>query len=122
MTPETVVREFCQTVSKCDVGALCEFFSPDAVYHNIPIAPVTGREEIEKTLAQFIDPDGQAEFEIIALAAHGNTVLTERIDRFVLKGKKLELPVMGTFEVTPEGKISAWRDYFDLASFTRQLG
>ena len=29
---------------------------------------------------------------------------------------------MGAFEVTPDGKISAWRDYFDMQPFTGQLG
>jgi limonene-1,2-epoxide hydrolase len=31
------------------------------------------------------------------------------------------LPVAGVFEVR-DGKIAAWRDYFDLATFTKQLG
>ena len=31
------------------------------------------------------------------------------------------LPVMGTFEIDAQGKISAWRDYFDLAQFTKQM-
>jgi limonene-1,2-epoxide hydrolase len=29
---------------------------------------------------------------------------------------------MGAFEVTPEGKISAWRDYFEMRQFTNQRG
>jgi limonene-1,2-epoxide hydrolase len=35
--------------------------------------------------------------------------------------KKIELPVAGVFEIRG-GKISAWRDYFDLTSFTKQMG
>ena len=35
-------------------------------------------------------------------------------------GKHVELPVMGVF-VVKDGKISLWRDYFDLASYTSQL-
>ena len=122
MDPETVVRNFCAAFSRLDVSELGSFFTPDAVYHNMPIAPVQGREAIENTLRQFVDPEGEAEFEVRALACTGNQVLTERVDRFVLRGVKLELPVMGTFEVTPEGKISAWRDYFDMNQFTKQLG
>ena len=49
-------------------------------------------------------------------------MLTERIHRFTMNGKRVEIPVMGTFEVTPDGKISAWRDYFDMQQFTSQLG
>ena len=32
----------------------------------------------------------------------------------------IELPVMGTFEGV-DGKIAAWRDYFDLNQFMSQL-
>ena len=46
-------------------------------------------------------------------------MLTERVDKFSLGGKNVELPVMGVFELT-DGKISAWRDYFDMAAWTRQ--
>lgn len=120
MNPEQIVRDFCNAVPRRDVKALVAFFTPDAVYHNIPIAPVVGHEAIEAVLRQFLDPSSEAEFEIIALAAVDGKVLTERIDRFVLNGKKIELPVMGAFEVTADGKISAWRDYFDMATFTKQ--
>ena len=49
-------------------------------------------------------------------------MFAERVDRLAIGGKMVELPVMGAHEVTPEGKISAWRDYFDRQQFTNQLG
>jgi len=121
MTPEDVVRKFCQAVTRADVHELASFFTEDAVYHNIPIAPVTGRAAIEATLAQFIAPGARVEFELKGIAARGALVLTERVDRFEMAGKRIEIPVMGAFEVTPDGKISAWRDYFDMQQFTSQL-
>jgi limonene-1,2-epoxide hydrolase len=47
-----VVRRFCAAWSD-DIGAveLAEFFTNDAVYHNIPLTPVTGREDIANTIA-----------------------------------------------------------------------
>ena len=122
MSPESIVRDFCNAVPRLDVEELVGFFTEDAVYHNIPIAPVTGREAIASVLRQFLDPASEAEFEVLALASSGTTVLTERVDRFVINDRKIELPVMGTFEVTPDGKLSAWRDYFDMAQFTKQMG
>lgn len=121
MDPETVVRNFCAAFERKDVSELGDFFTPDAVYHNMPIAPVQGREAIEKTLHQFLDPASEARFELLHVVASGPVVLTERVDRFVVGGKPVELPVMGAFEVTPDGKISAWRDYFDMAQFQKQL-
>jgi limonene-1,2-epoxide hydrolase len=121
MDAETVVRNFCEAFSRMNLAELVDFFTEDAIYHNMPIAPVQGKAAIDATLKQFLVPGGEAEFEVLALASIGNKVLTERVDRFVLNGKKVELPVMGTFEVTPDGKISAWRDYFDMARFTAQV-
>jgi limonene-1,2-epoxide hydrolase len=122
MTPESVVRNFCRAVERRNIPALVDFFTADAVYHNIPIAPLTGRDAIAATLGQFIAPAARVEFEIVGLATQDSTVFTERVDRFEIGGKLVELPVMGAFEITPEGKIRAWRDYFDMQQFTNQLG
>jgi limonene-1,2-epoxide hydrolase len=122
MDAEKIVRDFCLAVPRRDAKELAGYFSDDAVYHNIPIAPVTGPAEIEKVLLQFLGPASEAEFEILALATNGNTVLTERVDRFRIGDKEIALPVMGTFEVDAQGRISAWRDYFDMNQFTSQMG
>jgi limonene-1,2-epoxide hydrolase len=62
------------------------------------------------------------EFRVLHIAANGPVVMTERVDAFKLPHKSFELPVMGIFEVRDDGKISAWRDYFDLNQFTRRMG
>jgi len=61
------------------------------------------------------------EFHVINIAADGPVVMTERVDVFKLPDKTFELPVMGTFEVS-DGRISAWRDYFDTNQFTSRMG
>jgi limonene-1,2-epoxide hydrolase len=47
-------------------------------------------------------------------------VLSERTDRFYMKDRWVELPVMGSFELR-DGRICAWRDYFDMKQFQSQL-
>ena len=42
------------------------------------------------------------------------------MDTFKIGGKVADLPVMGTFEIR-DGKICAWRDYFDMAQITKML-
>jgi limonene-1,2-epoxide hydrolase len=124
--PIEVVRRFCAAWSD-NVGAaeLAAFFTDDAVYHNIPLAPVTGREAIANTIASFIRPGAPGietiEFRVINIAANGPVVMTERVDVFRLPGRSFELQVMGTFEVR-DGKINAWRDYFDQNQFTSRMG
>ena len=125
-SPFDLVRRFCSAWSD-GMGAedLAAFFTDDAVYHNIPLAAVTGREEIANNIASFIRPGPPGvmgiEFRVINIAADGPVVMTERVDAFRLPDKSFELPVMGTFEVT-DGKINAWRDYFDMNQFTSRMG
>lgn len=59
-------------------------------------------------------------FDMIAIAAYGSRVLTERIDRFVrADGSSVAaVKVMGIFEV--EGDcIVGWRDYFVVNFFKK---
>ena len=47
---------------------------------------------------------------IAKATASGNKRLT-----LELGGKQVALPVCGVFELNDEGKITGWRDYFDMA-------
>lgn len=120
MTNAAAVEAFVNAFNDRDVDRIMSFFTPDAVYHNMPGPPVSGTEAVRKVIESFVGPAEQVDWENLAIAETGNKVLTERIDRFVIGGKKIELPVMGTFEFT-DGKISAWRDYFDMTSWQRQM-
>lgn len=119
-TPAEVVAEFIASWPGGDAAHLASFFAEDAVYHNIPMDPISGREAIEATFASFMVMAERIEFETLHTAVDGNLVMTERVDRFISPERTIVLPVMGSFEVAG-GKIRAWRDYFDLAQFTSQM-
>lgn len=120
--PETIVTAFIAEfdAEHPDVQALLAYFSDDGVYHNMPGPPLEGRAAIEKGLAYTQQMASQG-WEIVHQAVTGNVVINERIDRFEVGGKPVELPVVGVFEVNDDGKITAWRDYFDMAFFQKQI-
>lgn len=100
-----------------DLGA---FFSQDAVYHNIPMEPVQGRDAILATFANFMAMGGQVGVDITYLVAAGAIVMTERVDHFIGPEQTISLPLMGITEVH-DGVITAWRDYFDLSQLALQM-
>ena len=110
---ETTVREFCAAFARRDVDEILGFFADDAVYHNMPLAPANGLDEIRAILESFVPDSPEIEFEMLHVASDGDHVHTERIDRMTFNGKAIALPVAGVFEVR-DGKIRAWRDYFDM--------
>ena len=111
---ETVVREFCAAFTAHDAEAVRPFFTEDVVYHNIPMDPAVGADAAVGFLAGFLNMCDKMEIEITNLAVDGNVVLTERVDTFTVGDLVVPLPVMGVFEIR-DGRISAWRDYFDMA-------
>lgn len=120
-SPEAVVREFCELVSTKELQELEPLLTEDVVYHNIPMEPSEGREATLEALSVFFGMFATMEFRILNLASSGDVVLTERIDVLSTDSARAEVPVMGAFEVR-DGRISAWRDYFDLAQVGKLLG
>jgi limonene-1,2-epoxide hydrolase len=117
---ERVVRDLCSAFSKHDAESLRQYFADDVVYHNIPMDAAVGIDATIGFIAGFFTMCDSMEIDTLHLAVRDDVVLTERIDTFKVGEKVAALPVMGTFEVR-DGKISAWRDYFDLAQITAML-
>ena len=117
---ESIVREFCAAWSRLDVDEIAGYFTDDAVYHNIPLQPLHGRDAIRGFLAGFLSGASSAEFRMKNVVASGSIVMTERVDAFSIGGREVAIPVAGVFEIS-DGKIAAWRDYFDMAAVTAFL-
>ena len=116
-----IVRSFVAAWSRNDLDEIMSFFDADCVYHNMPIEPARGIEATRAMIRGFSSMAREVEWVLHQIAeTPAGVVLTERTDRFEIGGRWVELPVMGSFELRG-GKISAWRDYFDLAQFQRQL-
>lgn len=115
------VEAFVAAINSKDIDSVMEFFAPDAVYHNMPMAPVSGSAAIRQVIEQFIGPAEEVDWQILTIAESGGSVMAERLDRFTLDGKTVELPCNGVYEME-DGKIKIWRDYFDMATWLRQTG
>jgi len=119
-SPIEIVRDFCDAWTRLDIEELMGYFSDDAVYHNMPGPPAEGRTAVQGTIERFLRGWDKTSWEIVRIAASGNAVLAERMDRTDAGEKHVDLPVVGVFEIE-DGKIRAWRDYFDLATYTRAM-
>jgi limonene-1,2-epoxide hydrolase len=119
MTATDVVTAFIDHLNAMRMDDAFALLADDIVYHNIPMKPVTGPAAVKAVFDQI--PFTAVEFITHHSAEHDHTVLNERTDRFRLAdGRWVELRVMGVFEVL-DGKITAWRDYFDLGQWMAQL-
>jgi len=115
------VRDFIAKWNARDLEGILAAFADNAVYHNIPMEKLTGHEAIRGALEGFVGMASEIKWDLLVVAENSDgSVLTERVDGFLINGKWMSLPVMGTFEFS-DGKITAWRDYFDLKDFEAQM-
>jgi limonene-1,2-epoxide hydrolase len=121
-TPSDTVTKFLQAWEP-NFGyraALREYLSDGCVYENVGLTNTTGVAAAEALMEGFNTQMGftSMRVEILGQVAAGNTVMNERVDHLHdAQGKRLmSLRVMGVFDVR-DGKIAAWRDYFDTVPF-----
>jgi limonene-1,2-epoxide hydrolase len=114
---EQLVRNFIAAWSSLDVEEILNYFTDDGTYHNMPIAPVTGKENLRQFIAAFLKDWTRTDWEIINITCQNETVFAERMDRTKIGNRSVNLPCCGVFEME-RGKIKVWRDYFDMATYT----
>ena len=116
---DELVTEFCKLWSSPNPEVLAGYFTDDAVYHNIPMEPVQGREAIQQFIAGFVAAVDGIDFNVHRQVSDGTLVMNERTDVLRRKdGGEVSLPVMGVFEIQND-RIAVWRDYFDMAAITK---
>lgn len=114
------VEVFLAALQDQDIDAAGAVLDEHLVYQNVGFPTIRGRA---RALKLFRSMEGRARFEVKThrIAVNGSTVLTERTDALVFGRVRLQFWVCGVFEVT-DGRITLWRDYFDMFDFTKALG
>ena len=118
-----LTRAFIAAWERRDIEAIIGACAEDIFYHNIPTDPMIGPAAMRQFAEPFLRGCDHVAWDLLSIAeTPAGVVLTERVDRFELKnGKRIALPVMGAFAFDGAGKLTQWRDYFDMAQFQKQM-
>ena len=120
-TNEQVVIDFFKAFDRLDLEGALRYLTEDCVHDDKPVGIHQGKEEIRKFFAPQLAELESFRAELKETLSVGDTVMNERVDWIELQGgKKAALPVMAAFEIKA-GKIAVWRDYYDMASFHKQI-
>lgn len=114
------IRRFLDACVRADPEDFASYFVEDATWWNSPWQPIQGRDAIREALRRGAQRMTALPWEIRHIVADGEIVMTERVDNFLVGDKRVSVSCMGVFELRG-GKIAAWRDYWDLQQFERQL-
>jgi limonene-1,2-epoxide hydrolase len=102
-------------------AATREHFADDCVWEQTGLPTTTGPEEAAGFLLSMADMGFRGiEVEYRNVVAAGDVVCTERVDHIIKAdgSRGGTFPVVGVTEFR-DGKISAWREYFDSANLAQ---
>ena len=113
------VEVMLRSLQAQDIEGVGTVLDEDLVYQNVGFPTIRGRA---RAMRLFRGMEGRLGFEvkIHRIAVNGSSVLTERTDALVLGPLRLQFWVCGVFEVH-NGRITLWRDYFDIWDMTKAL-
>lgn len=108
----SIVTTFFRLMEAGDVDGAMDLMTEDAVWINVSLPTVRGRQRIERAVRLMM---GRVEFRahMHHVAPESDAVvLTERTDELALVRFMPRFWVYGRFELR-DGKIAVWRDAFD---------
>ncbi len=115
-----VVEALFDAFRRNDLEGALALMDEDIVYQNVPFPADRGKPAVRRTLELFGRVFTGFDVEMRHIAARDGVVLTERVDTLTGPLLYLDLPVCGTLEVR-DGRITLWRDTFDLAGAGAKL-
>jgi limonene-1,2-epoxide hydrolase len=118
---ESVVRKFMDTWPRSDVDEMVAFLSEDAAYTDGPRGTHHGAEAIRAEIRSMLELVPSTTAQVTNLVASGGVVMVERVDVFEMAGKTFEVEIAGVFEVNGDGRITRWRDFYDMRSLEERV-
>jgi limonene-1,2-epoxide hydrolase len=104
-----------------DRDAMAKAYADDIVwYPNRSMDPVHGKAAMMEFMVKFGRGMTDVYYEQTNMVESGNLLFVEGTENYTKKGRKVRLPYAGVVEFR-DGKIIAWRDYFDMKSLEAQL-
>ncbi|TCO76650.1 SgcJ/EcaC family oxidoreductase [Chromatocurvus halotolerans] len=119
--PESVTMDMVDAWNDVDLDRVIGLFTPDGVLHSMMSAPVVGRDSLRSHLAPLFAGIEELNLDLKRVVVDGDTVIIERVDEFVFKGKRGAVPVVGVL-VIRDGAVAEWREYYDRAQLLSEMG
>ncbi|MDF3341812.1 limonene-1,2-epoxide hydrolase family protein [Mycolicibacterium septicum] len=116
-TQTGTVETFLNALQEQDYDTAENTLAQNLVYQNVGFPTIYGRNRAMKLFRSMPASMG-FEVKIHRIAADGASVITERTDALTFGPLRVQFWVCGVFEVY-DGRITLWRDYFDLFDFTK---
>ena len=128
---ETLFREYLTNWNTHDVDKIVSFFTDDCIYENLSRGQTyRGKNQLREWVKTTFEAIPDFKLDITSLFAAGDLLACEWVMTGTLSGDSSGIPITGksfsvrgaTIAQLKDGKIQRNADYWDLATFLRQVG
>jgi len=123
MAVDETVLALWQALSGRDWEAVKTFLSAECVYVDMPLGPTLaarGPDDIVKRLKVALEPLSDYENHDGVLVSNGSDVMYEHSETWRWTSRETAVLQFVTVHRVDDGKVSLWKDYWDMASMTAQ--
>jgi limonene-1,2-epoxide hydrolase len=123
MAVDETVLALWQALSGRDWEAVKTFLSADCVYVDMPLGPTLaarGPDDIVKRLKVALEPLADYENHDGVLVSNGSDVMYEHSETWRWISGETAVLQFVTVHRVDDGKVSLWKDYWDMGSMTAQ--
>ena len=123
MSVDEAVLGLWQALSCRDWAAVKTFLSADCVYVDMPLGPTLaarGPDDIVKRLKVALEPLADYENHDGVLVSNGSDVMYEHSETWRWTSGETAVLQFVTVHRVDDGKVSLWKDYWDLGGMTAQ--
>lgn len=104
-----------------DIQSVSPLLSDDIRLEDVPIGAHVGKPAVIEKISDFFGKASSYQWEKHRVVGEGNTVVVERTSRISLGGKAVTLPMLVILEFDDNGRLSLFKDYFDMKTLEQQL-
>lgn len=120
--PLVVAHNMVNAWNDLDADAIAELFAEDGTFQSMMMDEgLQGREAMREHFTRLLAGATMLKLELRNIAENNGSVFLERVDYFTYKGKEGSLPVAAVLDIK-DGKVSAWREYYDRSALLREMG
>ena len=109
-----MIEDLDKWIDNIDMTALVGALADDVVVEHVTAGRrIEGKKAALAWLGDLAHRSQEDRIEIVRRSVDGSRIWAERVDRHLIDGQWLEIPVMGVIELNDDRQIILIRDYFD---------
>jgi limonene-1,2-epoxide hydrolase len=120
-SPEVVIGRYFDAWVNPTAEELRGVFAPDAVWVDRPQGVRRGAESIAAQITAQLAAVGGVTVDVVSMLTDGRTAMVEQVSRSKVRDTPMSTVVMAVFEFEADGRITQWREAYDVKSMLDQI-